>query len=63
MHEGSAAVARRVAGAELKPTRHEDKLTAAALLAAGFTGDLSDSALFSQMSPKRSSVRFSSTKS
>jgi AbiV family abortive infection protein len=36
--------------AELKPTRHEDKLTAAALLAAGFTGDLSDlSALFSQI--------------
>ncbi|MCA0297165.1 MAG: AbiV family abortive infection protein [Actinobacteria bacterium] len=36
--------------AELKSTRHEDKLTAAALLAAGFTGDLSDlSALFSQI--------------
>ena len=36
--------------AELKQTRHEDKLTAAALLAAGFTGDLSDlRALFSQI--------------
>lgn len=36
--------------AELKPTRHEDKLTAAALLATGFTGDLSDlRALLSQI--------------
>lgn len=36
--------------AELKPTRHEDKLVTAALLDAGFSGDLSDlQALFGQI--------------